>query len=152
MNLPRWLFPKLRSNHANPRPSAPETRLHVLNRTRGTELATNLEVADRDAKRAKGLLGRKGLAPGGGMWILPCEAVHTFWMQFPIDLVYLDRKHRIQKVRSNVPPWRFSACLSAHSVVELPVGVIHETQSQPGDVLEFSPAAPSGELSNQSRV
>lgn len=122
-------------------PSEKEIRLQVVNVNRQTRLATTLEVAGSGARRSKGLLGRKELAPGEGMWIVPCEAVHTFGMQFPIDLVYLDRKHRVKKVRSNVPPWRLSACLVAHSIIELPAGTIRETQTQPGDVLEFSPAA-----------
>lgn len=117
-----------------------EIRLQVVNVSRKTTLATSLEVAGSGGRRSKGLLGRKGLAPGEGMWIVPCEAVHTFFMQFPLDLVYLDRKHRVKKVCSNVPPWRLSACLVAHSIIELPVGTIHETQTQPGDILEFCSA------------
>jgi len=91
-------------------------------------------------KRSKGLLGRKGLERGEGMWIVPCEAVHTFFMQFALDLIYLDKKNRIRKVRSNVSPWRVSACLSAHSIIELPVGAIRDSQSQAGDVVKFESA------------
>lgn len=116
-------------------------RLQVLNLNRGTVLATSLEVANTGPKRNKGLLGRKGLAPGEGLWIIPCESVHTFFMQFPIDLVYLDRANRVKKIRNSVPPWRLSACLSAHSILELPSGAIRESQTQAGDVLEFAPAA-----------
>jgi hypothetical protein len=112
----------------------------VSNLTRGTVLATCLEVADTGQKRNKGLLGRKGLEPGGGLWIVPCESVHTFFMQFPIDLVYLDRKYRVKKVRHSVGPWRLSACLSAHSILELPAGAIQSSQTQRGDTLEISPA------------
>lgn len=119
----------------------PKDRLRVLNLTRHTLLATSMELADSGSKRNKGLLGRRGLAPGGGLWIVPCESVHTFWMQFPIDLVYLDRKKRIKKLRSGVPPWRLSACLSAHSVLELPSGTIERTLAQVGDALEFVPAS-----------
>lgn len=121
----------------------PDPRLRVANLTRGTVVATSLEVADTSPKRTKGLLGRKGLAPGGGLWITPCESVHTFFMQFPIDLVYLDRKNRVRKTRAAVLPWRLSACLSAHSILELPAGTIQETRTQPGDELEFSPATPT---------
>src|ERR1700678_3430089 len=135
MKMPRWM-PGLWGQR-NP---ASDVRLHVKNLTRQTVLASCLEVADSGAKRNKGLLGRKGLSPGEGLWILPCESVHTFGMQFSIDLVYLDRKHRIRKVRSGVPPWRISACLSARSVIELPSGTIHDTQSKAGDRLEFSAA------------
>ena len=73
--------------------------LSVTNPARSTVLATCLEVADSGPKRNKGLLGRDGLAPGEGLWIVPCESVHTFFMRFPIDLVYLDRKNTIKKVR-----------------------------------------------------
>jgi hypothetical protein len=120
---------------------ASNSRLQVRNATRGTVLATALEVADSGPKRNKGLLGRKGLDAGGGLWIVPCESVHTFFMQFPIDLIYLDRRNQIRKVRENVRPWRLSACLSAHSILELPAGTIHGTRTEKGDMLEFSPAS-----------
>ncbi len=119
-------------------PSVQGDRIRILNRTRNTELASRAEVAGSGAKRTKGLLGRKGLAPGEGMWIVPCEAVHTFWMQFPIDLVYLDRNLRVRKVTSSVPPWRLSGCLTAHSVLELPSGTINASQTQRGDLVELS--------------
>lgn len=125
--------------------SSHEGRLRVANLTRNTFLATSMEVADTGAKRSKGLLGRKGLAPGEGLWIVPCESVHTIGMQFPIDLVYIDRKKRVKKIRSAVPPWRLSACLSAHSIIELPAGSIESALTQVGDILEFSPAL-SGDL------
>jgi uncharacterized membrane protein (UPF0127 family) len=96
-----------------------------------------MEVADSGPKRNKGLLGREGLSSGEGLWIIPCESVHTFWMRFPIDLVYLDSKKRVQKLVSALPAWRLSACLRAHSVLELPAGTIRITQTQPGDTLEF---------------
>src|SRR5512141_1944712 len=92
----------------------------VTNCAHGTVLATRIEVADSGPKRAEGLLGRNGLGSGEGLWIVPCESIHTFFMRFAIDLVYLDRKNKVKKVRSEVGPWRVSACLSAHSVLELP--------------------------------
>lgn len=109
----------------------------VRNLNRGTTIADKLEVAGSGPRRSKGLLGRKGLGSGEGLWIVPCEAVHTFFMQFPIDLVYLDTKYRVRKVRASVPPWRISGCLSAHSVLELPAGTIQKTNTECGDVLEI---------------
>lgn len=119
--------------------ATPDLRLEVLNLTRHTVLASCVEVAGNTANRRKGLLGRDGLGSGEGLLIRPCEAVHTFGMRFPIDLVYMDRLHQIKKIRSNVRPWRLSACLSAHSVLELAAGTIRESQSRPGDKLKFSP-------------
>ena len=115
----------------------------IRNLTRETIIAERAEVASSGPKRSKGLLGRKALDPGGGMWIIPCESVHTFFMQFALDLIYLDRKHRIKKLRSNVGPWRVSACLTAHSIIELPCGTIKDSESRVGDLLQLSPNAVS---------
>ena len=117
---------------------AQETRWKISNLTRKTVLAERVEVADRGAKRRKGLLGRDGLGAGEALWIVPCESVHTFGMRFAIDLVYVDRKLRVRKVRSGVPPWRLSACFSAHSVIELASGAARASRIEPGDTLEFS--------------
>src|SRR5450432_3863744 len=83
--------------------------------------------------RRAGLLGRKRLEPGEGLWISPCESVHTFFMKFPIDLVYLDKSRKVRKVRHAVPPWRLSMCLSAHSILELPAGTAKQTGTVAGD-------------------
>ncbi|MGC9199915.1 MAG: DUF192 domain-containing protein [Acidobacteriaceae bacterium] len=114
-----------------------EVRWKIVNLTRQTILADRVEVADRAATRNRGLLGRNGLEPGEGLWIIPCGAVHTIGMRFAIDLVYLDRKKQVKKVCSCVRPWRMSACLSAHSVVELTAGTVCSTRTRPGDKLEF---------------
>ena len=96
-----------------------------------------VDVADTSAKRRTGLLKHDRLEPGDGLWILPCESVHTFFMKFPIDLVYVDRMRRVRKVRSRVPAWRLSACLFAHSVVELPAGTAEQSGTKVGDQLVF---------------
>ena len=100
-------------------------------------LANAAEIADTSAKRRTGLLGRDHLDPGQGLWIVPCESVHSFFMKFAIDLVYLDRKQQVRKVRSRMVPWRLSACLNAHSILELPAGVIEATGTQRGDRLQI---------------
>lgn len=116
------------------------SRIRIQNLTRKTELASSVEVADTAAARNKGLLGRSDLPPGGGLWIVPCKSVHTFFMKFAIDLVYIDRDKKVKKIRSNVGPWRLSACFSAHSILELAAGTAIRAQIQRGDQLEFSPA------------
>lgn len=109
----------------------------MLNRDRGTVVAEAADVADTSAKRRTGLLKHSRLDPGTGLWISPCEAVHSFGMKFAIDLVYLDRKKKVRKIRKEMVPRRLSACLSAHSVLELPVGAIDASRTEPGDQLEF---------------
>jgi uncharacterized protein len=112
-------------------------KILVRNETRNSVLAESADVADTSAKRQKGLLGRDNLPVGQGLWIVPCEAVHTCNMRFAIDVLYLDRKKRVRKLRRAMMPWRLSMCLFAHSVLELPAGIINESGTQPGDQLQF---------------
>jgi uncharacterized membrane protein (UPF0127 family) len=112
-------------------------KIKVRNVTRQTVLAEAADVADTSAKRRTGLLKRERLEPGAGLWIVPCESVHTFFMKFPIDLVYLDKRKNVRKVRHAVPAWRMSACLLAHSVLELPAGTAAQTATVAGDELAF---------------
>lgn len=109
----------------------------MRNQTRDTVLGQAIDVADSSTTRRTGLLKHERLEPGTGLWIRPCEAVHTFFMKFPIDLVYLDKRRKVRKVRNAVPAWRLSGCLSAESVLELPAGTIRQTSTQPGDELVF---------------
>ena len=109
----------------------------MRNLTRDVVLADAAEIADTSAKRRTGLLKQTGLQPGEGLWIVPCESVHSFFMKFTIDVIYLDRKHRVKKVRSEMVPWRISGCLTAHSVLELPAGTISRTGTLKGDQLEI---------------
>ncbi len=113
-------------------------KLLVRNLTRNTIVADNADIADTSATRRTGLLKREKLDPGQGLWIVPCESVHTFFMKFAIDLVYLDRKHKVKKVRHAVGPWRLSACLFAHSIIELPAGAAERSETQAGDQLELT--------------
>jgi uncharacterized protein len=112
-------------------------KIAIRNLTRGTVLAEAADIADTSAKRRVGLLKHDHLAPGEGLWIVPCESVHSFFMRFAIDLVYLDRKHRVRKVRHGMVPWRISVCWTAHSIVELPAGAVQASGTQAGDQLEI---------------
>ena len=109
----------------------------VRNVTKNTILAENTARATTSKQRKTGLLKHERLPKGEGLWIAPCEAVHSFWMKFPIDVLYLNKKKKVLKIRHHMAPWRLSACLRAHSVLELPAGMAAETQTQPGDELEF---------------
>jgi len=91
----------------------------------GRPVVLRLEVADSYWKRSWGLLGRKELPQGSGLWIAPCSGVHTFAMRFPIDLLFLDAQGRAIKVVSNLAPWRMCGPVrGARVVVELPAGAI----------------------------
>ena len=113
------------------------TKLLVRNRTRESVVADDADIADTSAARRKGLLGRSAFYGRQGLWIVPCGAIHTFFMSFTIDVLYLDRKKRVKKVITGLSPWRLSGCLIAHSVLELPAGAISRSGTQRGDQLDF---------------
>jgi len=113
-------------------------KLRVRNLSRGgIELADRADIADTSEKRRQGLLKHTGLELGEGLWIVPCEAVHTFFMKFAIDVVFLNKKRQIVKIRENMGLWRMSGSFSAHSVLELRAGSCARTGTVKGDQLEF---------------
>jgi len=140
MSLLRTTLASLGSLVGSSRANVPLRRLRIINQSRGIVLATMAELADTAPARSKGLLGRNSLAKGEALWIVPCESVHTFFMRFALDLVYLDRSQRIVKIRTNVPPWRLSACFRAHSIIEFAAGQIDPRDTAVGDQLAFEPA------------
>jgi uncharacterized membrane protein (UPF0127 family) len=112
-------------------------KLRVRNPSRGTVLADRADVADTSSKRRTGLLKHLGLGEGEGLWIVPCEAVHTVGMKFPIDVLFLNKKRKVLKIRPAMKTWRLAACLRSHSVLELPAGTCGTAQTAVGDQLEF---------------
>jgi uncharacterized membrane protein (UPF0127 family) len=111
----------------------------VTNATRGTIVGDKIEMADTSMTRMRGLLGRRGLDAGGGLWIKPSSGVHTFGMSFSIDVVGLDRELRIVKLWRCLPPLRItSVSMKLKSVLELPCGTIAQSQMAIGDQLQIS--------------
>lgn len=111
----------------------------VINDTRNCAVANRVRRASTSATRRKGLLGVTHLDEHSGLWIVPCEGVHTFFMRIPIDVVFLDRHGRVKKIRPSLRAWRLSLCLSARSVLELAAGVMKKSGTQVGDRLIFTP-------------
>jgi uncharacterized membrane protein (UPF0127 family) len=69
------------------------------------------------------------------MIIAPSNAIHTFFMKFPIDIAFVGRDGRVRKIREALPPWRMSAALRAYAVIELPAGAIQRSGTVAGDTL-----------------
>jgi uncharacterized membrane protein (UPF0127 family) len=105
--------------------------------SQGRVLADRADIADTSAKRRTGLLKHTKLDPGEGLWIKPCEGVHTFFMKFPIDVVFLSRSNKVLKIRPNMVRSRIALSLRAHSVLELPAGTLEATGTSKGDQLQF---------------
>ncbi len=109
--------------------------MKVINKTRQTTLAENAVIAKTPLKRMIGLLNRKGLEPGEALIIKPCNSIHTFFMRFPIDVVFVDANNRITKTIRSMRPFRISGIyLNALFVIELPAGTLEKTSTQAGDI------------------
>ena len=95
-------------------------------------------VADRPFARMRGLLGRRTLPVGEGVLLRPASSVHTFFMRFPIDVVFLDGDGRVVRVAERVPPWRMVAARASRAVLELPAGEAGRRVIRAGDRLEVA--------------
>ncbi len=112
-------------------------KLKIRNLTKGTTLADRADIADTSATRNRGLLKHTGLAEGEGLWIVPCEGVHTFFMKFAIDVIFINKKKIVTKIRPNMVKSRIALSIRADSTIELPVGMIEKSKTAVGDQLEL---------------
>jgi len=113
----------------------PQGRFGVWNLRTEAALATRLIAAFDSASRRQGLLGRGDLAAGDGLVLAPCSSVHTAFMRFPIDLVFVARDGRVLKTAPAVRPWRIRVAWRAFAVVELPAGSLDRSGTVRGDVV-----------------
>lgn len=110
--------------------------MHVVNHTRGTVVATQVEMATSFWARGKGLIGRKSLPDGFGLVIRPCGSIHMFFMSIPLDVLHTDKDGRVLKVLAGIKPWRLGPIVPRGKwVVELPRGGAARSGTQVGDVI-----------------
>lgn len=101
--------------------------------SQGEALVPELREARGFAGRALGLMGRRALPEGQGLWLAPCGSVHTCFMRFALDLVFLDREHRVVRTVAAARPWRFfSGGRGAQAVVEVRHGWLDLARLPPG--------------------
>jgi uncharacterized membrane protein (UPF0127 family) len=110
----------------------------LRNASGGQIVATTVIPAFDRATRNKGLLGRSSLEPGSAMILAPCSSVHTFFMKFPIDIVFASREGRVLKVRPRCGGWRLAIGVGSFAVIELPQGALEATGTKVGDRLEIA--------------
>lgn len=108
----------------------------LFNESRGLALAGTVNVADTFWRRLIGLTGKKRLGVREALIITPCNAVHTHFMRFPIDVAFVDKEWRVVETVSSLRPWRHaSGGRDAWAAIELPAGLLVETRTQVGDRL-----------------
>lgn len=108
----------------------------LMNLTNGREIASHVEVAESFTSRLVGLLGRSGLPSGHALWIKRCGSVHTFFMRFAIDVVFLDDALVARSVHRNLRPWRITPLrFGSLSAIEFAAGTLDATSVTRGDRL-----------------
>ena len=123
-----FLDPLLRSN-------APPCAL--INERSNRIVARSLTTAFDSASRKRGLLQHDSLAEGSALIIAPSNAIHTFFMRFSIDVLFVSRSGRILKLKTALPPWRLAASFGAFAVIELPAGTLDRADTKAGDTLHI---------------
>ena len=114
--------------------------VRAFNETKKTPVAENVRVADGIWSRFLGLMGRRELAEDGGLLLAPCSSVHTVFMRFPIDVVFLDRDDGVVKIVRAMKPYRTALGGGGKKALELPAGTAGRLGLEPGDQLRFTAA------------
>lgn len=112
--------------------------MKVRNTSRDTVLGDAIREAGTLFSRMKGLLRTDGLPAGEGLWIHPCSGIHSFGMRYEFDVMFLDSGRKVVGLYRRFPKNRVSRLfLTAHGVLELPLGTIENTGTEVGDEISF---------------
>ena len=110
----------------------------TLRREDGTVVCERCTLADSPVTRLRGLLGRDGLEQGEGLLLRPASSIHTFFMRFPIDAVFLDRSLVVLGIADGIEPWRAASQRGAKAILELPAGESSRRGLAVGDQLTLA--------------
>jgi uncharacterized membrane protein (UPF0127 family) len=114
-----------------------ETTHRLVNRRNGAVLASVVRAAVDSASRRRGLLGLDQMPDDQGLIIAPCNAIHTWFMRFAIDVVFVARTGEVMKQYEGVGPWRMAFAWGAFAVIELAAGRLRASETVTGDVVEI---------------
>ena len=105
----------------------------------GTTVAGDVAVADNPYRRFMGLMGKRELKDGVGLYLKPCSSIHMFFMRFPIDVAFVDKDNRVVRLYHGLRPWRMSRIVrQAKAAIELPSGALAQAGVGVGDLLTMS--------------
>jgi uncharacterized membrane protein (UPF0127 family) len=108
-------------------------------------LCERCALAETAPARLRGLIGTPALEPDEGMLLRPAAAVHTLFMRFAIDVIFLDRCGRVVRAVEELRPWRFTSRRGARAALELPAGAWRRAHGRVGDLVRYSPTLVVGE-------
>ena len=113
--------------------------MKIINIKNKNLLASDAILANSIFKRVKGLLGRKDLPQGSAMILKPCNSIHTFFMQFPIDVVFVNKDNKVVKLINSLVPNRMTSIYwNAYYAIEFPAGTLNRTSTTTSDLLEIT--------------
>jgi uncharacterized membrane protein (UPF0127 family) len=108
----------------------------LMNQTQNKILLEKMEIANTLLTRMKGLIGKETIEKDYGLWIKKCNSIHTFLMNFPIDVIFVDKNLKVKKCLQKVGPNKIVwPIFGASSVIELKSGFLSEHKTQIGDQL-----------------
>lgn len=111
-------------------------QLYLENQTRDLRLASEVQCAFSITSRLIGLLGRSSLPKDTALWLKPCDSIHTWFMKFSIDVIFVDQNLVVKKIVRDLKPWKLLwPVRQAHSVFELNAGSLLAESVQEGDQL-----------------
>lgn len=113
----------------------------LVNVTKNKQIVPQVEYAKTFWKRSVGLIGRKAFSHSA-LWIGSCNSIHTCFMQFPLDLIFVDRNLKVVALKENLAPWKIVLPIwKARSVFELPAGTLKTSSTEIGDTLHVDESA-----------
>jgi uncharacterized protein len=125
----------------------------IVDLTGGSLVCERVAIADRPRKRMRGLLGKSSLPPGEGMLLQPAPSIHTLFMRFPIDAVFVDGSFRVVKIVTQLQSWRVASARRARAVLELAAGEASRRKIKVGDELGIvDPRSPLSAASRADRL
>ena len=115
----------------------------VVNDSKGKVLLEQAEIADTFWRRLSGLMFRKSLPEGKGLIFYNANSIHTCFMRFSLDIVFLDKDGRVVRIKREMKPWRATICLKAFTAIEFPSCYSYTEDLESGDFLKIVPCLTS---------
>lgn len=113
--------------------------MKIINKTKNIILAEEIIIADSLFARMKGLLGRKEIKKGQALILKPCNSIHTFFMHFPIDVIFIGKDNHVVKAISSIRPFSLSGIYFASTyAIELPTDTVEFTHTAKNDLIEIT--------------
>lgn len=118
-------------------------KFKIINETKEIDLVSSAQVASGFFLRLWGLMFRKKIGTNQALIFYQAPSIHTFFMRFPIDIIFLNKQMAVKRIVHSLPPWRAVFCPGAYITIELPSAKISQVKAQIGDKIKIIPLTPN---------